>query len=75
MAEVIGHVLDPAAGVEKVNRDRVPERVDRSASDAGAAAVPLKKVLDLALLYWTRRPVKTYFPHFRRMISDHRWVG
>src|SRR2546426_3873857 len=50
VAEVVGDVLDPAAGVEKVDCDRVPQRVNRAVLDAGGQGVLVEEILDLALL-------------------------
>jgi hypothetical protein len=46
VAEVVGDVLDAAAGVEEMHGDRVSQRVDRAALDAGGAGVVAEEVLD-----------------------------
>ena len=52
VAPVVGDALDAAAGVEQVYRDRVAERVNRTALDAGGPGVLFEEVLDLAPLQW-----------------------
>src|SRR6266446_3090366 len=50
VAQVVGYVLDAAAGVEEMDRDGVPQRVHRTALDAGGLRVAVEEVLDLPLL-------------------------
>src|SRR3989442_8479472 len=49
VAEMIRHVLDAAAGVEKMYGDGVAKGVNRAALDAGGQGVLVEEVLDLAL--------------------------
>jgi hypothetical protein len=56
--EMVGHVLNAAAGVEEVDGDRVAKRVDRAPRDPRCLGVVLEQVLNLAFFKGPSRPVK-----------------
>ena len=58
VAQLIGHVLDAAAGVEEMHRDRVPQGVNRAALDAGGPAYFSKRLWTWRFFSGPSRPVK-----------------
>jgi hypothetical protein len=49
-AQVVGHILNPAAGFQKMYRHGVAQGVDRALLDTGLLAVIGEELLHLALL-------------------------
>src|SRR6266851_7459820 len=54
--EVVSDIFDSATGVEQMDGDRVPQRVNRAALDASGLRVACEEVLDLALLQRSLAP-------------------
>jgi hypothetical protein len=63
VAQVVGHVLDPAAGFQQMDGHGVAERVRGAVLDACRLVVVVKKLLDLALLQGSLAAGEEIRPH------------